>query len=267
MGAVERLVRGLRGDARPAREHVVPDHVDIGVTGIEGLRGPRAVGVEARDRVPDHGQRRRRVDGQLAADRPLPEPAEDRVDIAAVEDQVRAPERLLVCGRRVRRPLRGAVQPRRRIEVPRVVHLRHHPHEDLAAVRGDRLVERDEIRIAAARRDPGRGDRLDAAAAPVGADVDHRDRLQAGEELGERRPPAAALPPAEEDVPHLGVLARLTLEPIGLSGDPEQRLVDGVRPALCRGCAAGEGEHQHEKRERRPHRFSIGRNTDAVYQV
>ena len=69
------------------------------------------------------------------------------------------------------------------------------------------------------------------------------------------------------DATFLGVLARLTLEPIGLSGDPEQGLVDGVRPALCRGCAAGEGEHQHEKRERRPHRSSIGRNTDAVYQV
>jgi hypothetical protein len=68
-------------------------------------------------------------------------------------------------------------------------------------------------------------------------------------------------------VPHLGVLARLALEPIGLSRDPEQRLVGGVRLALCGGSAGCEGEHKHEKRERQPHRFSIGRNTDAVYQV
>ena len=68
-------------------------------------------------------------------------------------------------------------------------------------------------------------------------------------------------------MPHLGVLARLALEPIGLTRDPEQRLVDGVRLTLCGGRAGGEREHQHEKRERRPHRFSIGRNTDAVYQV
>ncbi len=248
MGAVERLVRGVRRDARMAREHVVPDHVHVGVTGVERLRRPAAAGVEAGDGVPDHGQRRRGVDGQLAVDRRLAEPAQLRVDLTAVEDQVGAPERLPVRSRRMRRPLRAAVEPRRRVEVPRVVHLGHHPYVELTAVGGDRLVERHQIRVAAAGRDPGRRHHLGAGAATVGADVDHRDRLQPGEELGEGRSPGAALPPAEKELSHLGVLARLALEAIGLARDPQERLVDGIAPALGGGNTDDEGEHKHEER-------------------
>jgi hypothetical protein len=65
-------------------------------------------------------------------------------------------------------------------------------------------------------------------------------------------------------VAHLGVLARLALEALGLASDPEQRLVVDVAPALCSGHSGDQREHQHEERERRPHRFSIGRKTDAV---
>ena len=137
-----------------------------GIAGVERLCRARAAGVEAGDRIPDHRQRRRGVDGKLAADRRLAEAAQLRVDVTAVEDQVRAPERLPVRRRRMRWSLRAAVAPRRRVETPRVVHLGHHPHVDPAAVSGDRLVERDEIRVAEASRDPGRRDRLGWGARP-----------------------------------------------------------------------------------------------------
>ena len=264
MGAVERLVRSMRSDAGSGQKHVVPDHVDVGVTGVERLRRPRAAGFETRDRVPDHRQSRCGIDRQLPADRRQPEPAQLRIDLTPVEDQVRAPERLLVRRRRMRGASRGAVESRRRVEVPRVVHLRHHPHVHRSAVGGDRLVQRDQIAIAAAGCDPSRCDRLGSGSALVGADVDHRDRLQTREELRERRPPGAALPPAEEDVPHLRVLAGLALEAVGLARDPEQRLVVDVARAPRSGCSGGEHEHQQEKRGRRPHELSIGRNTDDV---
>ena len=266
MGAVERLVRGVRGDARTAREHVVPDHVHVRVAGVERLRRPAL-----RASRPAIGfQITVNAGAALTASSPStggwPMPAQLRVDLTAVKDQVRAPERLPVRRRRMRRPLRAAVAPRRRVEIPRVVHLGHHPHVDLTAVGGDRLVERDEIRVAAAGRDPGRRHHLGAGAATVGADVDHRDRLQPGEELGERRSPAAALPPAEEELPHLRVLAGLALEAIGLARDPQERLVDGFAPASSGGHADGESKQEHEERERRPHELSIGRKKDGVYR-
>ena len=265
MGAVQRLVGGVGGDAAPAREDVVADHVDEGVTRIELLRRPRALGVEARDRVPDHRQRRRRIHGQLPADGFEAEAAQLRVDLTAVEDQVRAPKRLLVGSCAVRRAFRGAVRLRRRVEVLRIVHLRHHPDVDRPAEGRDRLVQRDQVRIASPGGDLRRCDRLGARPALVGAEVDHRNRLQLGEEVGEGRAPRAALPPAEEDLADLRLLPGLTLEAIRPAGDPEQRLVDRAT-AGERACCGGEGEQEHKERGR-PHPLSIRRKSDRVQNV
>ena len=266
MGTVERLVRGVRGDAATAREDVVADHVDERIAGIELLRRPAALGVEARDRVPDHRQPRRRIHGQLpAADGTQPEAPQLRVDLTAVEDQVRAAKRLLVRRRTVRGSLRAAVRPRRRVEVLRVVHLRHDADVDRAVERGDCLVERDQVGISPARGDLRGRDRLAAGATLVGADVDHRHRLQTGEELREGRAPGAPLAPAEEDLTHLRDLPGLALEAVRLAGDPEQRPVGHARTRR-RHARCGEGEQEHEERER-PHRLSIRRKSDGVQNV
>ena len=266
MRAVEGLVRRERGGTTAGRVDVVPDHVDEPVAGIEALRRPRAPGVQARDRVPDHRQPRRRVHGQLATDRTQAKPPQLRVHVPAVQDQIRAPERVSVGPRAVRGPSRGAIRARGRVETLRVVHLRQDAHVDRAAESCDRLVESDQIGVASPGCDLRRRDRLRARAAVVGADVEHRSRLQPGQEPSERRAPGAALAPAEEELANLRLLPRLPLEALGRPRDSEQRRVahaaTGER-ARCR----GQREQEREERERRPHRLSIGRKSDRVQNV
>jgi hypothetical protein len=115
----------------------------------------------------------------------------------------------------------------------------------------DRLVERDQVPVASALRDPLRRDHLSPRATRVGAEVDHRDRLQARKELPQRRAPHLPLAPAEEDVADLRVLPGVGLEAVRVPRDPEQRTVR-ARPAGRVGDTGGEGERREQQREQAP---------------
>jgi hypothetical protein len=140
-----------------------------------------------------------------------------------VEDDEDPAEGALVGGRRVG----GVVLPLVRVEIDRVVHLSHRPDVDELPELGDRGVEGEEIRIAAAGCDRGRRDCLAPARSRGGAEVEQRNRTEHGQQAPERRAVALTLAPPEEGLVHGRLLAGELLEPVDVAGDPEQDLRAG----------------------------------------
>ncbi len=232
----ERLVargrrRGQRLELGPRRGALVVDvaalDVDVRLAGVV-LRGrvPGDARVAAGERAPEDPQPRERVRELVAAvQRRHPERLQLRVDRrfgAAVEDQVDAPERLLVALGRVGRVLGRAARRVGRVVVLVVVHLGHRPDVDALPPDPDRVVQRGEVGVALARRDVARRDRL-AAALALRAEVEHRDRAEPPKQDRERRAERLALAPAEETLVDQRVLAGLVGEARDAARDPEDR--------------------------------------------
>jgi len=132
------------------------------------------------------GQRRQPGFGEAAVDRALA--------AAAVDDHVDAAEGLFVGARAVLGPARGAGAVIGGVDVEAAVGLAERPHVGAHPLFVEELVEADEVAVATAGGDLGRGDQLGAGVVVGGREVDHRPRpgyLPAADHLVEVGAPGA----------------------------------------------------------------------------
>jgi hypothetical protein len=167
----------------------------------------------------------------------------DRVAAAAaVDDHVDAAEGEFVPAGRVARALQGTAAVVGGVDVEAAVGLAEGPDVGAHLLRGEDLVEADQVAVAAAFGDPLQRDQLVAVIAVRGGDVDHRPRpgvLPADDRVGEVRAPGAerlehrrVLVGVGRELTEVGHVAGVgDAEPDPLVGRFEQPVGSGLRGA------------------------------------